>query len=303
MSKFCKKCGKVLENDANFCTVCGTNNAEVVENTTAGANDSVQTPPPTPVTVVTPTSTAPASSEAILIPSAVQQATNNEVVSSLQSMPEIATTAPVAPVTTMGAYDRPFRKAKKRKRKNDAKIIYVVAAVAGSLFVLIILVFLLVFLLSFKGGTNENETKIHNPQLTEKESFRIGNADFGFVSVPNGWTPYKQDEGNRTLQYSNGSGWIVTLYSVPASDASAQEWATSIVGQMKSAAAEDIGLEETKIDQCSGYKVFAYYKNVSTYLAAWILNGTDGKSNCIAIEGPNRYDDNYDIIYTFNLTK
>ena len=203
------------------------------------------------------------------------------------------------PISSLNA-----NKVSRKKKKSNSNIIHIIALVIGSLVALVIIGFLFTFGLSYinnldNGGKN-NTPKL---ELNSKNSYRVGSKDYGYVSVPNSWSPFGLSPENQTIQYTDGTGWIVTLYSVDQSTITAKNWANNIVAQMNSVGASDIGMEETEVNEFGGYKLFGYYSNVSTYLAAWVINGNDGKVHYIAIEGPERYNDFYDIIFTFNPTK
>lgn len=193
---------------------------------------------------------------------------------------------------------------KRNKRKTSGKqVIQTIALIIGSLFALVVIGFLVTFGITYLKTLDTNKQPEPKLELNSKNSYRVGSKDYGYVSVPNSWTPFGLSPENQTIQYTDGAGWIVTLYSVDQSTITAKSWANNIIAQMNSVGASDIGMEETTINDFGGYKLFGYYSSVTTYLAAWVINGNDGKVHYIAIEGPERYNDFYDIIYTFDPTK
>ena len=327
MAKLCKNCGGALEDNARFCVLCGTKVEEIpVVQQPMPENGATTTTVPmdqqaipqqsyqqtnnTQIMEVAPINTNLTQQSDVLVPSGANinvGAMVEEKTPAFQSMPEFDTpkpevqTPPPSVAITPQINNDMANPKRKRKKKNDLKILYIISGIIGSIVVLAIIGIAIAFFQEANEGNGDNSTKKTN--LTEKNSYRVGSKDYGYVSVPNSWTPFGIDETNQTIQYSDGTGWIVTLFSVDEKTISSKDWANSIINQMRTVGASEIGMEETKINQYSGYKIFGYYSNVTTYLAAWVVEGNDGKNHYIAIEGPNRYDDNYDIVYTFNTEK
>ena len=247
-----------------------------------------------------------ASETEVLVPSNANidmSKTLREETPTLQSL-ETATSSPTAkPIPKMDS--NIFKSKRPKKKSGNQQIFQIVGLVAGSIVALVIIGFLFIFMFQFITNSNFQGNEPQGPklELNSKNSYRVGSKDYGYVSVPNSWVPFGLSPENQTIQYTDGAGWIVTLYSVEETTITAKGWSNNIVSQMNNVGATDIGIEETQVNDYIGYKIFGYYGSVSTYLAAWVVNGNDGKVHYIAIEGPERFNDFYDIIYTFETKK
>ena len=287
----CPFCSGEIEENSHFCVLCGrqldqgtpqpiSNIPQPEQNMAVGSNNN-----------------------GVLVPSDANinvAAQTEEVAPAFQSMPEIPSeTVQEQPVNNTVYGDNLLNDNPppvKKKKKTPLNTIFII----GGCIATIVLIIFIVNLIPYLQGENPDPNP--SSKLTEKNSFRVGSESFGYVSVPNSWVPFGVSESNQTIQYSDQSGWIVTLFSVDKNTISAKDWANSIVNQMKTAGAQEIGLEPTTINGFKAYKMFGYYSSVSTYLAAWVLEGEE-VNYYVAIEGPKRYDDNYDIIYTFKKEK
>ena len=58
------------------------------------------------------------------------------------------------------------------------------------------------------SSTKESSSKV------EKQTSRIGNADYGYIDIPSKWFKFTDIDGTEAVQYTDGSGYnIVTLNS------------------------------------------------------------------------------------------
>lgn len=138
------------------------------------------------------------------------------------------------------------------------------------------------------------------------EAQRVGTSEFGFVSVPTTWTKFTSAEGGQSLQYSDGTGWIVTLYSTSMQQTTPVTYSETIVKNMNQMGAENVKFEPTNLNGYDGYIVSGYYRNVNVYITAWIVDGKDSKSHYLSIEGPGplTQDNSYnDIIKSYRVDK
>ena len=242
----------------------------------------------------------------------------NATSSQLQSMPDIPSTAP-AVVTTPNPSHTPMMnpgvipnnngvidnssfggvaptRSKHKKRGINNNMMWVLLG-TGGIVILLLLVLIIILLFSSKFGGNTQ-----NPgNGKEEDTIRIGNGSFGYLSVPKNWNVFIDENAQNTIQYTDGAGWIVTLFATSNSVIASKNWATNVANQMQNDGAQDVAMGEDSVNSYHGYKVFGYYENTNTFLAAWFFEAEDGNTHYIAIEGPNRYDDNYDIIYSFSL--
>lgn len=308
--KRCPHCNGEIEENSHFCVLCGK---QLDQNLTQVMPQQpvAVVPQPQPQQQLQPqpqvqNNMVVASNENnVLVPSEANiniAAMKEEAAPTFQSMPEIPQEVKQEKPVNNTVYgdnllnDNP-PPVKKKKKKTPANMIFII----GGCIATIVLIITVIGLIPLLKGENPEES--HKSKLTEKNSFRVGSEEFGYVSVPKSWVPFGVNESNKTIQYTDESGWIVTLYSIDKGTISTEDWANSIINQMKTAGAQEIGLEETKINDYKTYKIFGYYSSLSTYLAAWVIDTNDEFSHYVAIEGPKRYDDNYDIIYTFKKEK
>ena len=290
--------------------------APVMETTPVAVAQPVMTPMNTTPVV---TASAPAQVNAGVVEFPVGQQTT-ETASQLQSMPEIPNSNPVvtttpnmmgmpvqnsmqAPMMMPGAVpnngvidNNSFGGAVRQKHKkhgSNNNIIWVVMG-AGGILILLLLVLVIILLVSNKYGGNTQNPGNGN----DSDTIRIGSGAFGYLTIPKTWNVFIDQN---TIQYTDGAGWIVTLFATSNSVIASKNWATNVANQMQNDGAQDVAMAEDSVNNYHGYKVFGYYESSNTFLAAWFFEAEDGNTHYVAIEGPNRYDDNYDIIYTFSL--
>ena len=323
MALRCKKCGSTLEKDAKFCIVCGEENdlvktplteppvnlvqpQQVVQN--QQVEQQVQQAPvqteqvqPQNIEQVQPVTVPPAEQE-IIIPEAsikdtvvnTPEETNN---SELQNMPDFGGHSSRPPRLKMekGAFES--KSTTKKKKRNDKKLIYTIAAIGGGIFVLIVLGFVFAFYSSYKNIFGKN--RMYENSAT---TYRVGTKEFGFLTIPNSWVKFNNSNSN-TLQYTDGAGWIVTLFAMPSQQLNAKAWSDTIQEQMKTLGADNISKEEAKVDKYSSIKISGFYSSANVYLSAWVMDAEDGYTHYIAIEGPQQNNDNYNIVNTFKITE
>lgn len=160
--------------------------------------------------------------------------------------------------------------------------------------------------LAFYRAYKEKEGDGLPKKIGNIDAYRVGTPDFGYISLPTTWQQYKTQEGGATLQYSDGTGWITTLYAVSMQQLAPHSWSNSIVEEMKKMGAEDVNLEPSKVYQYDGFYITGYYRSVNVYISAWIFDGNDSKTHYISIEGPGKLtkDNSYsEIVNSFRTNK
>lgn len=136
----------------------------------------------------------------------------------------------------------------------------------------------------------------------EENTMAVGDSHYGYVKVPTNWHKFIDVDGNTTFQYSDVGdlGYIVTLQTYEENIApytAANNVKNSIVSE-----GNEAEVKYTKIAKYYGYVVNAKYTD-GTYLDAYLFKADDGKLHYVAIEGPDKYNDNFKIPNTFSLTK
>lgn len=182
-----------------------------------------------------------------------------------------------------------------------------------------IIVFLIV-VVAFFGGyfyLKSSGTEIYNPftnseifggnatgrdvssYFTDENSNRFGQSGYGYLSIPKAWTKVSDLDSNKTMKFTDGVSWIVTMYGVPTKNQSATDWANSMYHTIENGGGTNLS---TGNDIINGYKaltVTAYYPSQKQYLSTWFFEDKSGTTHYLAIEGPEEDNDYYNIIYSF----
>ena len=132
----------------------------------------------------------------------------------------------------------------------------------------------------------------------------IGSEKYGYMKVPNNWYKFVDLDGNDTIQYSYANVWIATIYSIDMDELTPYKYAQSIFNGVKSEGATNVKLTMEKIaDEYNAYKVSCYYADENVYLNCWVFEDDNDVKHYIAIEGPEKENDYYDLVNTFTLKK
>ena len=139
-------------------------------------------------------------------------------------------------------------------------------------------------------------------QKEEDDTKYVGNSTYGYVKVPKKWVEFKDVNGTKALQYTDvgESGYIVTLNTIDQ-DVTAETAAKAITEGIKGEGATAYSYKKS-VGKYDGYIVRGTYSD-GTYIDSYIFLTDDGVLRFVSIEGPNRYDANFDIPQTFTLTK
>lgn len=135
--------------------------------------------------------------------------------------------------------------------------------------------------------------------FTPQNSFRVGTASYGYISIPNTWVQFKDVDGNATLQYTDNGTWIVTLYAMPTTSISAVTWANNVYNNLQNDGVQNLSTSKTTINSYTALTINAYYPTQNKYLTTYFLESKNGTSHYLAIEGPANTGDNFNIIYSF----
>ena len=203
---------------------------------------------------------------------------------------------------------------KNRKRKKMIIRIIIIIAVAIFLFLSI----LFIYSYGKTVGTKENgpfssedvqssegdeSTFDYSSIFTPQNSFRVGNAQLGYISIPNTWSQIAQPEGSTALQYTDNVSWVVTLMAVSTSQYSASDYANNVYHSIQSGGGQNITTGKATISGYPALTISAYYPSLDKYLTTWCFESPIGHTHYLAIEGPSSTGDNYNIIYSFKVEK
>ncbi len=147
----------------------------------------------------------------------------------------------------------------------------------------------------------EDETK--EEVIETKDVKKVGDDTYGYVEVPNAWLPFKDvDATTKLIQYTDigEGGYIVTL-NVYEENVEPYQAAQNLNNHIKEEGNSSYYLT-TYVAGYRGYVVHATYTD-GTYLDIYLFKANDDKLHYVAIEGPDKYNDNFDIPKTFTMEK
>ena len=154
----------------------------------------------------------------------------------------------------------------------------------------------------------KNEVKVYTDNKTSDKYATgykyVGSEEFGYIKVPNNWVKFVDVESNDTIQYSYANTWITTIYATK-SDMSLSNYANTVYSNFKDDGANFVTLRKEKITEknYNAYKITCYYEDDNVYVRCWTFEDENGIKHYIAIEGPEKENDYYDLINTFVLSK
>jgi len=294
MAKFCGKCGAKITGEGKFCSSCGMNIDELEEE-----NNTPES--------LTEYHIKGSKSENKKIDEEIPDEKAKDIdfeveehQSELQSMPEVKVEKNIkdeiyakrmAEESENEERDELIEELKRPPRNNNntppRQVNYkrrTFLKVFAILCVILALGAGLAFYRAYKEGNRDDLPK----KIGNIDAYRVGTPDFGYISLPTTWQRYTTQEGGATLQYSDGTGWITTLYSISMQQLAPHSWSASIVEEMKKMGAENVNMEPTKVYQYDGFYISGYYRSVNVYISAWIFDAQDNKTHYISIEGPGK---------------
>lgn len=148
-----------------------------------------------------------------------------------------------------------------------------------------------------KDTVQEETTNQDIPQ----EGKRVGNDEFGYITVPENWAKFMDIDGNSTLQYSYANVYIATLYAIPTTQVSAYTYAVNIMNKLKSDGVQNVQGATVNVGKYTAYQVYGYYSNENIWLVCWFFEAEDGKTHYISIEGPDSSSEYFNIPNSFSL--
>lgn len=309
---FCSKCGAEVKKDSKFCAYCGNDlsaQEEKIKKQTKKKDEGVKEEVKEEVKEVKPevkeekkqeekvTYTQPSTPT----PTTTDGKATASLVLGICSFVLFCLMFPLSLIgLILGIASR------ERSGKRTAGII--INAIALALSLIASLIFVLPFFMYDSSSTRTSNNFFDQLEKElEKEISKdtkvVGNSKYGYVEVPKKWRDYRDDDAPNTLQYTDIGeyGYIVTL-SVFEQDITPYQASTNIYNSIKN---EGITPTRTytKFGNQWGYKVSAYYADENKYLDTYLFKASDSKLHYIAIEGPNKYSDNFKIPETFTMTR
>ena len=149
----------------------------------------------------------------------------------------------------------------------------------------------------------DEDTKIETKDEEKKDVKKVGDDTFGYVEVPEKWIEFHDvDASTQLIQYTDIGelGYIVTL-NVYEEDIDAETAAKNLYNHIKEEGNDSYYLT-TYVAGYRGYIVRSKYTD-GTYLDIYLFKASDDKLHYVAIEGPDKYNENFNIPKTFSMTK
>ncbi len=321
MPKICNQCQSVIEEDGNFCSKCGSH--DIREEVPAPAQGLGE--PTVEVVGASNNGLMPVANSLAVgdvsnsdgsfadVPSFMMGDTptlSNEIAipKEMELPNEEATTPPTVPASTPLPNAQISQKRMAAKKKKKRIKILAIGIIVGSI-VLLIAFFLFLY---FYGKADSNQKPFSNEDpagevgsggdysnyFTAENSFRVGSEEFGFISIPKTWHKFQDQNGNNTLQYSDGT-WIATLYALPTTSMRAADWANSNYNELSKRNVDSINTSTGTIASYKAYIVTTHFTQENKYFTLWFFESKSGKTHYLGLEGPSSTGDIYNVIYSF----
>lgn len=278
----CQKCGTENEKDNKFCITCGEKLEESIETEINVTNTGVKIDGK-PVVVST-------------------ESDGKATASLVLGICAFVIFCLSFPLSVIGLILGLVSKEKSGKR--TAGII--INAIVLGLSIICIIIYALLFATAGsiieKEYDNNNWKDIIEDKKEDDDTKYVGDATFGYVKVPKSWIKFVDVETTKALQYTDigEGGYIVTLNTIEQ-DVTAKYAAEAITEGIKGEGASAYYIT-AKIADYDGYVVKGTYTD-GTKIDSYIFLTEDGELRFVSIEGPDRYNKNFDIPKTFTLKK
>ena len=139
---------------------------------------------------------------------------------------------------------------------------------------------------------NEDDSKIDDDEkIPEVNTKLVGDANFGYLSIPNTWVKYKDLGGTQALQYSDIAGkYIVTIDYIREEGYTAKQLASNFLYQMQQST-EVTGVKGATVKigknkEYTAYQVYMLYPEDGIYLITYWFETEDKEIRYLALEGP-----------------
>lgn len=298
----CKSCGANIKPGENFCGVCGTkvevnsDNNNQVNNLNNNINQNYNNV-----------------NQNMNINSNVNNNQNNPITKEENTC---TTLGLIGLITSffINILSLPFsiiavvKGAKLKKQTNKTQPGFIMGIIGIVLSIIIFLSFVFIVVLAVKEVNNLiDESKDNNYNYSEKEkyedSMKVGNADVGYIYVPEDWKKFKDTSVNdeNMIQYSDDEGdEIVTMTVFKNPTYTLEQYQESL----KKLLEKDGNYIDEYDYYISNYEIKSKKiggKYQGKYLYTWTFDDKDGNIHYIAIESSEEYDDVFDLIDTYEF--
>lgn len=188
-------------------------------------------------------------------------------------------------------YQQPSNNKDKKGKKIDKKLLMGIGLFA--VFAIALIVIIVCFTNSPSSTQDEDENS---------ESRKVGSAQLGYVTVPNDWLKFIDENGARGIQYSDKDGqYIITLDALSTSEIDAETFATGKASLLEKEGVKDLAGTVVDFGKYKAYQVKGYYEDVGVWLQLWCFEAEDGYTHYVGIEGPDQNSEYFKIPFTFTL--
>lgn len=114
---------------------------------------------------------------------------------------------------------------------------------------------------------------------------RVGADKYGYIDVPESWIDYTDTSFTDAslLQFSDKDGIsIITMQYFKDTDA---QNCTFTMGSTLEKSIPELSSAVVEINGTKAYQLYGYAPDVEKIFACWILDGSDGLTHCITVEG------------------
>ena len=342
MGKICNQCNKALEENANFCTFCGSNNIRE-ENIIENQNVQVQqVPQQAPIQM----NNQMQETQSIIEPQGINKQTQNNIAlennevhqdftqlefpSSNDSTTTQPTTTqqiqqpespqtPVVPsdfklqsgtdINSLPDANNPFDEATKveqisnaAKKSNKNTLKIIIITIGVTIGILIVILAIFIIFVSVSVDFKQEGLVCQDPAPLSPNQMRIGAEGYGFLTIPSTWIDITSAQAN-TIQYQNNNGWIVTMGASSPEELTAERYANLIEQNLTTMTTEPVTKQQVNLNNYKAYKISATIPNYNEYFEAWTFSAEDGYVHYIAIEGPNPTGEEFTLVQTFGVCR
>ena len=181
---------------------------------------------------------------------------------------------------------------KKKKKEIDKELLKKIGIGVG-----IVVLVLCLFFIVRSCSKNNNEDVI-----VDSEQMRIGDATYGYVTIPNDWLKLGDPNADSGIRYADKDLAYAVSLDVSAS-LNAQEFVYAARNQLQSAGVSGLDIIDVEFNDYNAYKLTGYYQSENKYVLAYFFVAEDNVTHYVGIEGPDNQSDYFKIPDTFKLTK
>ena len=157
----------------------------------------------------------------------------------------------------------------------------------------------------YMGKEVESQTKdkeVEPPTTPTVKEKKVGSEELGYIVIPEDWVEKAFPEATAVgKQYYDNVSHYVTMIVYDTIQLDAKAYVDSVKVALEGRGATEISTTEATITNYQGYQVSAYDNLTSKWIYCYIFETENGKTHYIALEGPEKTHEYYNIYQTFTL--